>query len=177
MQFGPDILAGFSADWHALKHNNWEQSKMCPWPNLPCYFSDWDCRLTSAPSTAILAKHRMSMPKSKIGQESFMTYLVVSHLPWLKHVCGCRLVHDDVFQVMKYSFEESLTADVAQRCVDFWYAFVDPFFGLPPRPKEAAVKVTAPLLYCTYLADCMDLDCFTLTIALYCHCLLKLVVG
>lgn len=52
-----------------------------------------------------------------------------------------RAVHDDVFQVMKYSLEESLAADVAQKCLDFWYAFVEPFFGLPPRPKEAAIKV------------------------------------
>lgn len=42
---------------------------------------------------------------------------------------------------MKYSLEESLAADVAQKCLDFWYAFVEPFFGLPPRPKEAAIKV------------------------------------
>ena len=56
-----------------------------------------------------------------------------------------RGVHDDVFQGMKDSFEESLSPDVAQRCVDFWYSFVEPFFGLPPRPKEAAVKVGPPL--------------------------------
>lgn len=56
-------------------------------------------------------------------------------------VHACRLVHDDVFQVMKYSFEESLAPDVAQKCLDFWYAFVEPFFGLPPRPKEQAIKV------------------------------------
>ncbi|KAK9806462.1 hypothetical protein WJX73_010057 [Symbiochloris irregularis] len=47
-----------------------------------------------------------------------------------------RLVHEDLFQVMKYAFEESVPAEVAQKCLDFWSSFVEPFFGLPTRPKQ-----------------------------------------
>ena len=50
-----------------------------------------------------------------------------------------RVVHDDVFTVMKYAFEESVPADAAQKCMDFWVSFVEPFFGLPARAKQQPI--------------------------------------
>lgn len=55
----------------------------------------------------------------------------------------CRAVHDDVFKVMKYSFEEVVQGEGLVKLLEFWTQFVEPFFGLPPRPLEQ-LKV-APL--------------------------------
>ena len=60
-------------------------------------------------------------------------------------VAMCRIVHDDVMRIIKYSLEEMLSLDAAERALDFWLTTVEPFFGLPPRQKEIAVKVPPSL--------------------------------
>lgn len=55
----------------------------------------------------------------------------------------CRAVHDDVFKVMKYSFEEVVQGEGLVKLLEFWTQFVEPFFGLPPRPVEQ-LKVLPP---------------------------------
>ena len=52
-----------------------------------------------------------------------------------------RAVHDDVFKVIKYSFDETLGADMAARCTQLWCTFVEPMFGLPARPLHQTEKV------------------------------------
>lgn len=64
----------------------------------------------------------------------------------------CRVVHDDAMRIMKYSLEEMLSKDAADRALEFWSTVVEPFFGLPPRQKELSAKVlkvvTLTSVYC-----------------------------
>ena len=62
----------------------------------------------------------------------------------LMAVAVCRIVHEDVMRIIKYSLEEMLSQDAADRALDFWLTTVEPFFGLPARQKEIAVKVRSP---------------------------------
>ena len=45
-----------------------------------------------------------------------------------------------MFRVIKYSFDETLSADAAARCTQLWVTFLEPFFNLPAR-SAAIVKV------------------------------------
>ena len=60
--------------------------------------------------------------------------------PGLRGVLPCRAVHEDVFRVIKYSFDETLSPETAARCTQLWVTFLEPFFGLPPR-SAATLKV------------------------------------
>ncbi|KAK9814633.1 hypothetical protein WJX72_009077 [[Myrmecia] bisecta] len=56
-----------------------------------------------------------------------------------------RVVHDDVYVVVKYAVKEMCTSgDTAERIMEFWYAFVEVLFGMPPRSvAEKAAKEEA----------------------------------
>ena len=58
-----------------------------------------------------------------------------------QRTAACRAVHDDVFKVIKYSFDETLGAEMATRCTQLWCTFVEPMFGLPARPLHQTEKV------------------------------------
>lgn len=44
-------------------------------------------------------------------------------------------------RIIKYSLEEMLSQDAAERALEFWTSTVEPLFGLPPRQKEISAKV------------------------------------
>lgn len=53
-----------------------------------------------------------------------------------------RVVHDDAIRIVKYSLEEMLSQDAADRALDFWLSVVEPFLGLPTRQREPSTKVS-----------------------------------
>ena len=46
-----------------------------------------------------------------------------------------------MFKVIKYSFDETLGAEMAARCTSLWCSFLEPLFGLPARPLHQTEKV------------------------------------
>ena len=50
-------------------------------------------------------------------------------------------------RVIKYSVEEMLSSDAAERALEFWCQSVEPFFGLPPRAKEEPTVKVCHLLH------------------------------
>lgn len=48
----------------------------------------------------------------------------------------CRTVHDDVYKIIKYSIQKSMSGEVAQRALDWWAGLVEHLFGLPVRTPE-----------------------------------------
>ena len=52
------------------------------------------------------------------------------------------MVHDDAIRIVKYSLEEMLSQDAADRALDFWLSVVEPFLGLPTRQREPSTKVS-----------------------------------
>lgn len=48
----------------------------------------------------------------------------------------CRTVHNDVYKIIKYSIQKSMSGEVAQRALDWWAGLVEHLFGLPVRTPE-----------------------------------------
>lgn len=51
------------------------------------------------------------------------------------------MVHDDAMRIIKYSLEEMLSQEAADRTMEFWLTVVEPVFGLAPRENDRALKV------------------------------------
>ena len=51
-------------------------------------------------------------------------------------VSACRMVHDDVYKVIKYTVQKTMSGDLAQRALDWWAGLVEHLFGLPARTPE-----------------------------------------
>lgn len=52
------------------------------------------------------------------------------------------MVHDDAIRIVKYSLEEMLAPEAAERALDFWLTVVEPFLGLPTRQREPPTKAS-----------------------------------
>lgn len=55
---------------------------------------------------------------------------------WQYIVVLCRTVHNDVYKIIKYSIQKSMSGEVAQRALDWWAGLVEHLFGLPVRTPE-----------------------------------------
>ena len=52
------------------------------------------------------------------------------------NVCLLRMVHDDVYKIIKYTVQKTMTGELAQRALDWWAGLVEHLFGLPQRTPE-----------------------------------------
>ena len=46
------------------------------------------------------------------------------------------MVHDDVYKIIKYTVQKTMTGELAQRALDWWAGLVEHLFGLPERTPE-----------------------------------------
>lgn len=46
------------------------------------------------------------------------------------------MVHDDVYKIIKYTVQKTMTGELAQRALDWWAGLVEHLFGLPARTPE-----------------------------------------
>lgn len=55
------------------------------------------------------------------------------------------MVHDDVYKIIKYTVQKTMTGELAQRALDWWAGLVEHLFNLPARTpdKEKAVVPAA----------------------------------
>ena len=51
-------------------------------------------------------------------------------------VFACRMVHDDVYKIIKYTVQKTMSGELAQRALDWWAGLVEHLFGLPARTPE-----------------------------------------
>ena len=51
-------------------------------------------------------------------------------------VSACRMVHDDVYKIIKYTVQKTMSGELAQRALDWWAGLVEHLFGLPARTPE-----------------------------------------
>ena len=47
-----------------------------------------------------------------------------------------RMVHDDVYKIIKYTVQKTMSGELAQRALDWWAGLVEHLFGLPARTPE-----------------------------------------
>lgn len=47
-----------------------------------------------------------------------------------------RMVHDDVYKIIKYTVQKTMSGELAQRALDWWAGLVEHLFGLPQRTPE-----------------------------------------
>ena len=47
-----------------------------------------------------------------------------------------RMVHDDVYKIIKYTVQKTMSGELAQRALDWWAGLVEHLFGLPERTPE-----------------------------------------
>lgn len=94
-----------------------------------------------------------------------------------------RMVHDDVYKIIKYTVQKTMTGELAQRALDWWAGLVEHLFGLPERtPEQEKAVVPAaedhstrnkvnpwsdPSLQIRWLPDELPLDCKHLTLPIY----------
>ena len=54
------------------------------------------------------------------------------------------MVHEDVYKLIKYTVQKTMTGEPAQRALDWWAGLVEHLFGLPQRtPEEERAVVPA----------------------------------
>ena len=54
------------------------------------------------------------------------------------------MVHEDVYKLIKYTVQKTMTGELAQRALDWWAGLVEHLFGLPQRtPEEERAVVPA----------------------------------
>ena len=46
------------------------------------------------------------------------------------------MVHDDVYKIIKYTVQKTMSGELAQRALDWWAGLVEHLFGLPARTPE-----------------------------------------
>lgn len=46
------------------------------------------------------------------------------------------MVHDDVYKIIKYTVQKTMSGELAQRALDWWAGLVEHLFGLPERTPE-----------------------------------------
>ena len=51
-------------------------------------------------------------------------------------VSACRMVHDDMYKIIKYTVQKTMSGELAQRALDWWAGLVEHLFGLPARTPE-----------------------------------------
>lgn len=61
-----------------------------------------------------------------IGMEHWQSNALIVH----------RMVHDDVYKIIKYTVQKTMTGELAQRALDWWAGLVEHLFGLPQRTPE-----------------------------------------
>ena len=49
---------------------------------------------------------------------------------------SCRTVHNDVYKIIEFSIQKSVSGELAQRALDWWGGLVEHLFGLPVRTPE-----------------------------------------
>ncbi|GJZ69507.1 paired amphipathic helix protein Sin3-like protein 3, partial [Tanacetum coccineum] len=49
-------------------------------------------------------------------------------------------IHEDLYQLMKYSIEQSCSPEQIDEALKIWTTFVEPMLGVPPRPSHIAVQ-------------------------------------
>ena len=46
------------------------------------------------------------------------------------------MVHDDMYKIIKYTVQKTMSGELAQRALDWWAGLVEHLFGLPARTPE-----------------------------------------
>lgn len=116
------------------------QSLLVPWQNNLDLFIDYNSL-----GTGLLLEIKEAHELKRREDESILAFACGSRRPLIPDYTfelPEPAVHNDLYNIIKFAADETLSEEQSAKVMAFWTSFIEPFFGVNPRVLEDSLEVS-----------------------------------